>query len=46
MTHIYADLFLIEMFQTTIARVMKKYHDKHDFTMPKAEITVMFAFCC
>ena len=42
----FADLFLIEMFQTTITRVMKKYHDKHDFCLGNGRITVIFTFCC
>ena len=31
MAHMTADLFHIEMFQTTVARVMEKYHYEHDF---------------
>lgn len=40
-----ADLFLIEMLQTTIARIMQKFHDKHDFRFGHNESTVIFALC-
>lgn len=33
MAHMPADLFLIEMLQTTVAGVMEKYHDKHNFSL-------------
>ena len=28
-----ADLFNIEMFQTTVARVIEKYHNEYDFSL-------------
>lgn len=46
MSHMLADLFQIKMFQTTITRVMKKYHDKHNFRLRHGEITVIFTFSC
>ena len=33
MTHILADIFKVEMFQTTVARIMKQYHNQHDFCL-------------
>ena len=46
MAHMFTDLFLIEMLQTTVSRVMEKYHDKHDFRLGHGRITVIFALCC
>lgn len=40
-----ADLFQIEMFQTTITRIMEMYHDKYDFRFGHGGITVIFALC-
>ena len=40
-----ADLFLIEVLQTSIPKIMKKYHDKHDFSLGHGEITVIITFC-
>jgi len=31
MVHVLAYLFLIEMLQTSVTRVMKKHHDEHYF---------------
>lgn len=39
------DLFQIEMLQTTVFRVMKKYHDKHDFCLWNDRITMILALC-
>lgn len=33
MAHMLADLFLIEVLQAPVSRVMDKYHDKHDFRL-------------
>ena len=41
----FADLFLIEMFQTTVAWIMKKYHDEHDFCLWQGWNTVIFTLC-
>ena len=41
-----ADLFQIEMLQTTVSRIMKKNQDEHDFRLGHGGITVIFAFCC
>ncbi len=40
-----ADLFLIEVLQTSIPGIMKKYHDKHYFSLGHGEITVIITFC-
>ena len=45
MTHMLANLFWIEMLQTTVARIMGKYHDKHYFHFGCGGITVIFALC-
>ena len=45
MAHILADLFQIEMFQTTVSQIMKKYQDEHDFCFGHGRITMIFAFC-
>lgn len=39
-----ADLFQIEVLQTSIPGIMKKYHDKHDFSLGHGEITVIITF--
>ena len=31
MTQMFADLLLIEMFKTTIVRIVKQYYYEHDF---------------
>ena len=45
MAHMLADLFLIEVLQATVSRVMEKYHDKHDFSFGHSGSTVIFALC-
>ena len=44
MTHILTDLFLIEMLQTTIYRVMEKYQDDHHFCLGHCRITMILSF--
>lgn len=41
-----ANLFQIEMLQTTVSRIMKKNQDEHDFRLGHGGVTVIFAFCC
>ena len=45
MTHMLANLFQIEMLQTTVSRIMKKYQDEHDFRLRQGETTVILALC-
>ena len=33
MAHMTADFFIVEIFQTTITRIVKQYHDQHDFRL-------------
>lgn len=33
MAQMATDLFQIEMFQAAVARIMKQYHDQHDFSL-------------
>ena len=44
-SHILADLFLIEMLQTTIAWIMKEYQNQHDFCLGHGGITVILTLC-
>lgn len=39
-----ADLFQIEMLQTTVSRIMKKNQNEHDFCLGHGGITMIFAF--
>ncbi len=32
-TQMFTDFFQIEMFQTTIVRIVKHYHNQHDFCL-------------
>ena len=45
MTHILADLFQIEMLQTTVSRIIKKYQDEHDFCLGHGGVMVIFTLC-
>lgn len=38
-----AYIFLIEIFQATVSRIMKKYHNKYDSRLGYGELTVIFA---
>lgn len=40
-----ANLFHIEVFQTTLSRVMEKYHDEHNFRFDHDGLTMKFALC-
>ena len=41
MAHVLADGFQIEMLQTSVARVVEKNHDQHDFCLGKCPITMI-----
>lgn len=43
LVHVLADFFLIEMLQTTIARVMEKYYVRHGSGLGNDYVSVIFA---
>ena len=43
MAHVLTDGFQVEMLQTSVARVVEQYHDKHHLRLRKRRITVIIA---